>query len=89
VPLSIAPVKRVALTDYDALMTRAATVAEQRRAAGLNEVPARTKSDPFEQLYSVWLEINHQMRVIAAANKVPLLHIVQPNQFFWGAEIQR
>jgi hypothetical protein len=71
-----------ALTEYDALMTRAATVAEQRRAAGLDEVAARTKSDPFEQLYSVWLESNHQMRVIAAANNVPLLHIVQPNQFF-------
>lgn len=56
--------------------------AARRKMLGLDLRVDASHPDKVRDLYDLWMRSTDQMRLLAQANRIGFLHVVQPNQYF-------
>ncbi len=70
------------LERYNQAINASGDVLARRKMLGLDLPVDAARPDKVRALLDLWLRSSRQLRLLAAANGIGLLHIVQPNQYY-------
>ena len=70
------------LERYSDAVGRASDWPARKQALGLDMPVDLARADKVRELFDLWMRSARQMRLLADANHIGYLHIVQPNQYF-------
>ena len=70
------------LQRYNEAVSAAGDWPARKKMLGLDMPVDANKADKVPELYELWLRSARQMQLLATANHIGYLHIVQPNQYY-------
>jgi hypothetical protein len=70
------------LEQYNKAVNAAGDLNARRRMLGLDMPMDLAAPDKVRTLFELWMRSSRQMRILAEANGIGLIHIVQPNQYY-------